>query len=122
MGKRMARSQRQDEEADDKSYEKVRLQKILTSVGVPDELRKELVTKLMLWKADEDVKMASKPAARAPEPTRKEREAMYAADDPMPMAADVGGGAPATMAAAPTYGGGGPEAPPEAPPEDDEDD
>ena len=66
----------EDDEAEDRSHEKVQLQKILTSVGVADEIRKELVEKLIQWKFDE---AASKPQkSRAPEPTRKKREAIAA--------------------------------------------
>ena len=65
-------------EVDAGAAEKAQLRKILGNAGVPESAMKELTLQLMKWKAGAEVKLAPKSAARAPEPTRKEREAMAA--------------------------------------------
>ena len=66
------------DEEDEGAAEKAQLRKILGNAGVPASAMKELTLQLMQWKAGKEVKLAPKSAGRAPEPTRKEREAMAA--------------------------------------------
>jgi hypothetical protein len=66
----------EESEEEEDAAEKTQLRQILGGAGVPDSAMKELMAQLIKWKAGEQVKVAPKKAARAPEPTRKEREAM----------------------------------------------
>jgi hypothetical protein len=69
----------EEEEEEEVDPDTLRLRKILSNFGVPDSSMGDLTAQLLRWKAGEPEKPAKeKKPARAPEPTRREREAMAA--------------------------------------------